>query len=70
MSTFIEEHEEPNDIEKNVDVHIEDEASKDAEVVVDTDVKGYTDSNIVIDEATNRRLLRMINTRSLYSIFD
>ncbi|KZO91405.1 MFS general substrate transporter [Calocera viscosa TUFC12733] len=35
------------------------------EVIVDTEVGKYTDHTIVIDEATNKRLLRLINTRVL-----
>jgi hypothetical protein len=49
-------------VEKHIDEHVE-YASKADELVVDTDVKGYTNANIIIDDATNRRLLRLINTR-------
>jgi hypothetical protein len=31
--------------------------------VVDADAKGFVDHTLVVDDATNRRLLRMINWR-------
>ena len=47
--------------------HVEaaaDSARKDdVEVIVDADAAGYTDHHIVIDDKTNKRLLRMINRR-------
>jgi hypothetical protein len=48
--------------EKHIDEHIEYDA-KGRELVVDNDVKGYTTASIVVDEVTNRSLLRLINTR-------
>lgn len=42
-------------------VHVED--SNVEEVIVDADAKGFVDHTLVVDDATNRRLLRMINWR-------
>lgn len=39
------------------------EVKVDGEIIVDTDARGYIDHNIVIDDATNRRLRRLINWR-------
>jgi len=47
-------------------VHDEDIGVKEAhldEKVVDSYAAGYTDTDLVIDEAENKRLRRMINTR-------
>jgi len=47
-------------------VHDEDIGTKEANVeekVVDNYAAGYTDTDLVIDEAENKRLRRMINTR-------
>jgi hypothetical protein len=52
------------DVEKAHKEHIADVSSKpDEEIVVDRDAAGYVDHNVVIDEATNKRLLKMINWR-------
>ena len=40
-----------------------EEAKVDVEVVVDRDAAGYVDHTIVIDDATNRRLRRLIHWR-------
>jgi hypothetical protein len=49
--------------EKGLDdvAHVEDPTVE--EVVVDADAKGFVDHTLVVDDATNRRLLRMINWR-------
>ncbi|GFZ48439.1 hypothetical protein JCM24511_06187 [Saitozyma sp. JCM 24511] len=51
--------------EKGIDdlAHVEDPNTE--ELVVDADAKGFVDHTLVVDEATNRRLLRMINWRVL-----
>ena len=40
-----------------------EEAKVDVEVIVDRDAAGYVDHTIVIDDATNRRLRRLIHWR-------
>ena len=50
--------------EKVAPEHLElDGVKRDEEIIVDTEVKGYTDSSVVIDAATNKRLLKLINKR-------
>ena len=52
------------DVEK--DIPLEDiRHEEEKEIVVDTDAKGYIDHTIVIDDATNKRLRRLINWRIL-----
>lgn len=54
------------DVKHNADDdHIEYADDGKGEVVVDTEARGYLDHNVVIDTATNRRLLRLINQRVL-----
>ena len=45
------------------DQQIQVEKTLDDEVIVDSEAKGYTNHNVIIDPATNRRLRRLIHWR-------
>ena len=53
---------DPDDKAVGDTTHYEDMKVED-EVIVDTEARGYIDHTVVIDEATNRRLYRMITWR-------
>jgi hypothetical protein len=51
-----------HDMEKAYGETVENSTDKE-EIVVDADAAGYVNHNIIIDEATNKRLRKMINWR-------